>query len=366
MEKSKSILISGYYGFDNSGDDAILKAMVKDFKERDTNLNLTALSYNPPFTRKVYQIDAVNRFSIGEVREGIKKSDMLISGGGSLLQDITSTRSLLYYLSIINLAKYYKKKVMIYANGVGPINGKINRRLTKKTLEKADLITLRDQDSVDFLKELGVKNPNVHLTADPVFMLDAQPYEKVKKVFEDESIPLDKPLIGISIREWSNSKKIIEELSKTIAIIAEKYDANILLIPMHYPEDLNISKELLSSSSNRIYILSKKYPVDYLMGIINQLELLVAMRLHSLIYAASQGVPMVGLVYDPKIIGFLKSIDINTMLDVDSLSADNLVDNIDYVWENRQDIRKNLLEKEHYLKDEAIRNTDLALDLLEK
>src|SRR5690606_34850383 len=100
----KKILISGYYGFDNSGDDAILKAMVEDLKENDNSIEITALSRNPTFTEKIYNIRAVNRFKIRDVMRAIEDCNLFISGGGSLLQDVTSTRSLLYYLSLMEVA----------------------------------------------------------------------------------------------------------------------------------------------------------------------------------------------------------------------------------------------------------------------
>ncbi|NLL81384.1 MAG: polysaccharide pyruvyl transferase CsaB, partial [Tissierellia bacterium] len=132
----KSILMSGYYGFDNSGDDAILKAIVKDLREIDKDLDITVLSNNPKKTEDMYPVKAVNRFNFRDVVFSIKKCSLFISGGGSLLQDVTSTRSLLYYLTVMSLAKIMNKKVMVYANGIGPINKKTNRMITKKVLNK--------------------------------------------------------------------------------------------------------------------------------------------------------------------------------------------------------------------------------------
>ncbi len=193
MGANKKILISGYYGFDNSGDDAILKAMVKDIKAKDSNVKITAFSNNPTFTKKTYGIDAVNRFGIKGVVRAIRNCNLFISGGGSLLQDITSTRSLLYYISLMKLAKLFNKPVMVYANGIGPINKRINRFLTRKVLNKVDFITLRDEDSKIFLRDLRVENDNIYVTADPVFTLEPTKEETILKIFQKEGIPDDKP-----------------------------------------------------------------------------------------------------------------------------------------------------------------------------
>ena len=73
MGINKRILISGYYGFDNSGDDAILKAIVKDINEKDNSIEIAVLSNNPIFTEKVYGIKAVNRFKMKDVIKAIKE-----------------------------------------------------------------------------------------------------------------------------------------------------------------------------------------------------------------------------------------------------------------------------------------------------
>lgn len=367
MGINKRILISGYYGFDNSGDDAILKAIVKDINEKDNSIEIAVLSNNPIFTEKVYGIKAVNRFKMKDVIKAIKECDLFISGGGSLLQDITSTRSLLYYLTLMKLAKRFNKPIMVYANGIGPINKNLNRILTRKTLNKVDLITLRDEDSKTFLEGLGVENRNIFVTADPVFTLEPSKERVIDDILTKEGIPWERPLVGISVRNWINEDNLIPIVAKAIDHIIEKYKVNVILIPMHYPEDLSISKNILEGvSSQNCYIISNKYNVEDIMGIIRRLEIIVAMRLHSLIYAATQNVPMVGIVYDPKIEGFLKSIDMGHMCSVENLQYDHLISNIDYVWKNRAELKNGLKELDIKMKQEALKNVHMALDLLKR
>ncbi|HFL3828643.1 TPA: polysaccharide pyruvyl transferase CsaB [Clostridioides difficile] len=361
----KKILISGYYGFDNSGDDAILKAIVKDLKKKNNSIKITALSNNPTFTKKIYDINAVNRFSIGDVVKAIKDCNLFISGGGSLLQDVTSTRSLLYYISLMKLAKIFNKPVMVYANGVGPIDRRINRFLTKKILNKVDLITLRDENSNLFLKELEVKNKNIYVTADPVFTLEPIKEEKISQIFREEGIPEYKPLVGVSVRSWKGAKNLVSIMARAIDYIIQNYGVNVILIPMHYPEDLSVSKDILNKVNKEgCYILSNKYNVEDIMGVIKRLEIIVAMRLHSLIYAATQGIPMVGIVYDPKIEGFLKSIDMEHMCSVEHIEYNQLIENIDYIWENRAELKDKLIEQNEKMRNEALKNIDMALGLL--
>lgn len=367
MGINKNVLVSGYYGFDNSGDDAILKAIVKEIKRRDENININVLSKNPLKTEEMYTVNALDRFNLVEVIKGLRESDLLISGGGSLLQDITSTRSILYYLAIMKMAKCLRKPVMIYANGIGPIDKRINRFLTKRILNKVDLITLRDEGSLDFIKSLGVKNKNVYVTADPVYNLDPSDSKRTDEIFNIEGISRDKKLIGVSIRAWKGANDIVGNMKLALEDIMEKYDYNILLIPMHYPEDLEIAREVEAAlSSDRVFILREAYSVEDIMGIISQMEIMIAMRLHSLIYAATQKIPMVGISYDPKIDGILDSLSIENVVDVHGLDHRELIDNIDYVIENREALVENLTIQDKNLQLKAKENMDLAFDLLGK
>lgn len=365
MNLADKLLISGYYGFDNSGDDAILKAIVKDIREYNNKINITVLSNNPSKTEEMYPVKAINRFKLGEILRAMNNTNLFISGGGSLLQDVTSTRSLLYYLAIMKLAKLCGKPVMVYANGIGPIDKRLNRFLTRKILNKLDLITLRDKASKEYIYDLGVRNSNIHVTADPVFTLLPSPEEDISKIFESENIPRGKELIGISIRQWRRADNLVEVISNTIKYILKRYDVNVVLIPMHYPEDLEISLEIENIvNQNGCYVMRERYSVEEIMGVIKELEIIIAMRLHSLIYAATQEVPIVGLVYDPKVEGILHSLGMDNMCNVEELVYDDLIENIDYVWENRIELKERLRLQDEDLKKKALSNVAMALDLL--
>lgn len=366
MKKNKRILISGYYGFNNSGDDAILKAIVDGLREKNTNIDISVLSNSPLNTEEIYDVRSIYRLNLFQVIKEVLSTDILISGGGSLLQDITSTRSILYYLTIMCIAHILNKPIMVYANGIGPINRKINRVITRYILNKVDMITLRDLNSKETLEEIGVKN-KMYVTADPVFTLKASNPEKVMGILYKEGIPTDKKLVGISLRDWSKSENFKNVLGKVIPYIIEKYDVNVLIIPMHYPEDLKISREICELADiENCYILEDNYSVEDIMGIINKLDLILAMRLHSLIYAATQAVPMIGLSYDPKVSGFLDSIDQKTSFDTDHLKFDELCEMIDIVWRDKESIKQELIVKRDDLKEKAMQNINLSLDVLKR
>ncbi|KGG80515.1 CsaB protein [Caloranaerobacter azorensis H53214] len=366
MKKRRRVLISGYYGFNNSGDDAILKAIVKDFKRSNKDIDIVVLSNNPSSTQKTYDVKAINRFNIIDILLEMRNIDMLVSGGGSLLQDVTSTRSIIYYLFIIFLAKLFRKPVMIYANGIGPINKRLNRFLTKIILNKVDMITLRDSNSKETLKNIGVNIDNIFVTADPVFTLEASNEKRVKEIFIKEGIPQCKPLIGLAVREWKNSEKLKETLAKTLDFLSNNYGMKFLLIPMHYPEDLKISQEIKENTNADCYILKNSYNVEDIMGIIKYLDMIIAMRLHSLIYAATQAVPMVGLIYDPKVEGFLDMLNVDARCYVDSIEMVDLCTQIEKVWRKKSEYNKLLIQAKNILERKAKDNISMALELLKK
>ena len=104
---------------------------------------VTVLSNDPELTWDLCGLEAVPRFQVWKVLKSLWRCDALLSGGGSLLQDRTSTRSLLYYLSIIQAAELFHKPVMLYANGIGPVQKPSNRRRVRRAVERAALVTLR-------------------------------------------------------------------------------------------------------------------------------------------------------------------------------------------------------------------------------
>lgn len=363
----KRILISGYFGFDNSGDDAILKAIVDDFQQLNIELELTALSKNPAKTKMMYGIHAVDRFSLKEVISTLRHTDLLLSGGGSLLQDITSTRSIVYYLSVIFLAKICGVKVYVYANGVGPIDKKFNRLLTKWVLSGADYITLRDKLSYEFIQELKVDNPHMEVTADPVFSLEAVGEEEAHTILQLEGLEISDNCIGMCIRPWNRAPGMKEELVRTIDELTSR-GYPILMLPLHYPLDLTFSQEVrkLCRQPDQIQILTHSYRAEQLMGIFKKLKMVVAMRLHSLVYASNAQLPIVGLIYDPKVEGLLKELHIDRYVNAEEFTSQELLGEICETLETLEDKKEALLIHTEKMKQRALRNVEIAVDILKQ
>ena len=232
------IVISGYYGFANAGDEAMLAAIVKALRSTENSVKLTVISGNPQITAAKYSVSSIHRFNPLEIFLSLYSCDLLLSGGGSLLQDVTSKRSLLYYLSILAMGLLLGKKVMLYAQGIGPIHSGLLRKLTKVVCSRVDLITVRDQDSLYELRHIGIPAEKVQLTADAVLTLPKEGKEQGRQILNQYGIPQNKMLIAISVRKWQEDDRYLLELAKAADILSREYDAHVVILPLQYPVDV--------------------------------------------------------------------------------------------------------------------------------
>ncbi len=371
MTKTTKLLIAGYHGFGNCGDEAILQAMVKNIRALPLDLEITALSKKPDFTKTEYNVNSVQRFDLFGVLGAILKSDVVLSGGGTLLQDGTSTRSLLYYLSIIKTAKLFGKRVMVYANGIGPVNGARNRKLVKKVLTGVDVITLREKLSEADLRSIGVTRDDVTVTADPAFTLESADDARASEIFADENIPFEGgKMVGVSVRAWNKAKygdDFVVKLAKTCDTLA-KQGKTIVLLPMEYPRDLEISQKLIDNMQEKAYIFKKRYNPSEILGLVGCFDLMISMRLHTLIFAAVKNVPMLGIIYDPKVEYYLRELDMPEAGDVRTkrLNSDEIAAKAVDVFKNMDAYKQKLKTRADIMSEKARENDKILLELIKK
>ena len=318
-----NILISGYYGFDNIGDESILRTLITSLREKIPDCRLTVLSHNPASTREKYGVEAVERMSPGAILRAVRQCDMLISGGGSLLQDVTSSKSIHYYLFIIRLAKLLGKKVFIYSQGIGPIDHAFNRRATARALKKADGIVVRDERSAKLLEQIGLPQERIVITADPVIRMKRPDRTVGREILARAGIKKDGRLtVGWAIREKNRDSTFVREITECIRWLRENYDAESVLIPFHYEEDREVCSVIAERTNGAAKCLSEKYLSEDMLSIIGNMDVLVGVRLHSMIYAAIMGVPIIGVSYDPKCTAFLNSVGLDSLSTRETFSAE--------------------------------------------
>lgn len=358
------IVISGYYGFNNSGDDALLMSIVNNIRSIDENAEITVLSNSPADTKKMYKTKAVYRYNPFAVLYEIATCDALISGGGTLIQDATSTKSLYYYLMIIKMAKLFRRKVMLYANGIGPLTSFRNIETTKNVLSKVDLITVRDENSKKEIDQIGIVGPAIHLTADPAFMLEAD--DNGENILLNYGIPEDKKLLCVSVRDAKNNPENFEDIIAEFCDYAcEEHDLFPVFLPMQRRVDYTIATSIREKMKNKSVVVGTNYQVPSMLSLISKMHVCLGMRLHTLIYAASCGVPVIGIVYDPKVNGFLDYMGEGNYIDTEEITKEKLCEYLDKLCEDYETSKSDLKYNVRILQKKAEENVELLKGLLD-
>lgn len=358
------IVISGYYGYGNAGDEAMLAAMIEVLTELASDIKITVISGNPNETRKRHGVASVYRLNYPEIARVLSSSQLLISGGGSLLQDVTSERSLYYYLSIMMLAKKLGIPVMLYAQGIGPVRGRLARSAMRYIGNMVDLITVRDEGSKAELKRLKVTKPQIHVTADPVLAMHPVDKQVGRDILRKAGLESTKPLIGISVREWKewgHYKRVLAQVADQLAV---EFDVRIVFLPMQWPEDVAVSRKIANYTAQGAIVLTEEYTTNELLSLVGNFELLIGIRLHALIFAAVMHVPMVGISYDPKIERFLESLGEGNPETLQDITVERLLTKVRELWPGAVNTKHQQSEQSTYLREKAFRNAELALELI--
>ncbi len=283
------VLISGYYGYGNLGDEALLSGIITGLKKYGHEV--TVLSGNPEYTKKLHNVHAVSRYKGLPV--ALLHHGAVISGGGGLLQDKTSSRSLQYYLGVLSLAKLFGKKAIVYGQSVGPLS-ESGKKAVASTLKGA-LVAVRDELSQKLLAELGVK---AELVADGALLLGRGEEGKRGRgdvsSFSSSSSFLLFPRAG-----YPTITSALTNLAQ--ALMAQGHTvAGVSVQPNEDRHDLETIRAAVPGFS----VLKAQSP-QQLLTIISQSSYVISGRLHGLILAAVAGVNFCGLVYDPKVAAFL-------------------------------------------------------------
>ncbi len=359
------IVVSGYYGSKNAGDEAMLAAMLEVLADLDPQLHITVISANPEDTKKRHGVDSIFWLSLPALLREIWRADLLISGGGSLLQNVTSRRSLYYYLAIIFIAKLLGKKVMLYAQGIGPIIGSVAQRAMRWLGNRVSLITVRDQGSLAELSRLGITRPHIECTADPVLAIHPVSREAGRAIFKKYHADGAKPVVGISVRKWRDWHHYKEVLAQVADKVIKEFGARVIFLPMQYPEDVQVSVSIAELMTEKCTVLKDEYSTSEFLSLVGNMDLMLGIRLHALIFAGVMGVPMLGISYDPKIDRFLASVGEKPVGNLADVKADELMIEIRRKWNDKETFRQRNAELLTKLRDLAARNAELAIDLIE-
>lgn len=345
------IIVCGAYGHGNMGDEAILTALLNQLRALGGDMQITVVSKSPLRTQIEHDVNSIGRGSFRKLRELFKTSMLYINGGGSLVQDVTSRRSLWYYLYTIYLAKKMGSKVHMFGCGIGPIEYAGDIKLTTKILnECVNAITLRDPDSVELLEGIGVTEPVIKLAADPVLSLSACSEEETAGFMNSNGLR-DGEYICFGLRQWKGIEEKIPEFAEAAKYAYDYHKLTPVYLLINREQDLATAESVRTQSQVPGVILPQIESPELAIGVLEKMKLTVAMRLHCLLFSANAGTPIIGVSYDPKVSSFTEYIGCGKCIELDNLTAAELKKRIDGVMNSDNEMfaekMSRALEAEH-------------------
>ncbi|MGI6751236.1 MAG: polysaccharide pyruvyl transferase CsaB [Anaerovoracaceae bacterium] len=357
-------VICGAYGKGNAGDEAILKAILSQLRQLDPDMPFWIMSRNKKETRLAHKAKSMYIFNIPAFFRSLRKARIFVNGGGSLIQDITSSRSLYFYLFTLQAAKALGCRIIMYGCGIGPINKDINRRISAKVLNRtAETITLRDSRSFELLEEMNVSKPEIILTADPVINIKKSSLGEIERAFALEGIPTNERMIGFSLRNWPTFRQF-EGVAAAARYAYVKYGLIPVFLPTEVPKDIDAAEKVVKHLDIPYYMGTKKHKVEDLIGMLGAMEAVVGMRLHALIFATAGGTPVIGISYDVKVDSFIRDIGSRACIHLEALTENSLKEEIDLIMKDEG--RTAAIEGAIRLKDKEKLNMEAAKKLLEE
>ena len=359
--------ISGSYGGMNLGDEAILEGILAQLRAT-VSADITVFSRNPSDTLARHAIEraiSTRSRTRSEIIPEIQRLDLFVLGGGGILYDGDVEE----YLREVFIANEVGIPVILFAISAGPLADSASRQALQAALNVSPppVITVRDRLGYRLLEDVGI-TPQIHLTADPAFLLE--PEELSVEVLKAEGVEFDLPLVGFSVREPGPAAPDIRPdeyyalLANAADFIVERYDAEVLFVPMEIT-DVQHSHAVVSHMKNaeRAEILRRRYSPRQILDVMSRLEFAVGMRLHFLIFAALRGTPFAALPYASKVTGLLEEMGMPTP-PLGSIGIGELIARIDRSWDTRSEIRERIHQRLPALRARARQTNQLLLKLL--
>ena len=364
-KEKNGVLVCGAYGMKNAGDEAVLDAILAEMRSIDPEMPVTVLSRDPAETRASHGVPAIHTFDLFGFLRAMRRSALYLNGGGSLIQDVTSSRSLWYYLYTLYAAKKRGCAVMMYGCGVGPVDRPRNRRLAGRVIDRyVDAITLRDSESLDTLRALGVTKPEISVAAEPALSLESAPEHEIDALFEKCGLEKEKRYFCVCVRRWPDMKQKLPIFAAAADYAYERHGLTPLLLSVNRQQDDDEVRRLREKVTVPCAAVTEPMNTGQVIGFLARMDAVLAMRLHALILAAGRAVPTVGVSYDPKVQGFLDELGLNNYVDYDALAdVSQLCPLIDAAAHADRALLQSATER---IRAAERRNTDTARKLLEK
>ena len=356
-------LVSGYYGFGNLGDEALARVIVSELRRRYPYAEIDVLSAQPEVTAHELGVRSTPRAQLTAVRDAIARSDVVLSGGGGLLQNATSLRSLLYYAGILRAATKARRKSMIFAQSIGPLDF-FGKTVVREWCKGTRCATVRDARSQQLLASL-LHDITIERTADPVFL------------YEDEATTVDlaaqgvdpnAPLIVVAVRKSPGFQHAARVIAHAIDRLAEQHGAHVALLPLGGAEDADAATTLIRKCKSSP-VLFPLTDIGSACALIRGAFAVIGMRLHALILAVRYGVPFLAVSYDPKVSALCEDVGyplspLWTAESPRSFAARDVDALVDRLWNERDALATSLTAHAQEMRRLAVRNFEVLDELV--
>jgi polysaccharide pyruvyl transferase CsaB len=356
------VLLLGYFGAGNFGDDALLVDWLSRhcdwLREQQLTADITCNGGDPlaGFVEAGQLRPLINKLvpKVEVLKLDARQYRAMIAPGGSLLQDATSLRSLLYYLWVIRRFARAGVPVYLLNQGLGPLLSWTGSFLTPRILRAVRWLSLRDEQSYSWAQTQPAlaRHPELHLACDPVLSAALAPYPAMQ---------LPEALAGLEhgyllvLPRATGDLPTPQALARLLAHARTVTGLAPVLYAMHHGRDDAFCEAVRQASGGECRILrfasAEPYPASALWQVLGQTGLVLSYRLHGLVCAAAQGVPAMGVAYDPKISAFCEATGYPWCFPATVHEAGALAD-LEQLWQRRENViaeaaerRKEMLER---------------------
>ncbi|MCD6162698.1 MAG: polysaccharide pyruvyl transferase family protein [candidate division Zixibacteria bacterium] len=386
QNSKKTILILGYYGNANTGDEAILSCMLNQLRDIYPDMEFCVLSGNTDFTSKMHKTASLpnilpsnyvryiigmlgrNRVNFINTLNRIKESSALIVVGGGLFFDKPAkNKYLLEFLGKISWMKKSGKTINVIGVGVGPLYENKSKIALRKILNTVDLITVRDNESKEALNQIGVSNPETYITGDIAILLEPSPSKQIVEIMKGEKLTADKnPVIAISIRGSDVQNPMLKKsIIKFCRYATEQYNAQIWFFPFQFSGNdddrpgIRTLENEFGENNNVFFLYKEKSPMDIL-GLFSKADIVIGERFHSIIFSIIAQKPFIGISYLPKVERLFSEIGHKEWcVNLDNIDEDSLIKRFDNIWIEKDEIKLELADILISLRKKALLNFEI-------
>jgi len=374
MTKSLKIYIGGdIYGAGNIGDDAILHGILKIINDKNHDFTIGTFKGTKLINLKYKNIRFIDALNLKNVKKAIKNSDIFICGGGTMIGDELGLSFPVQYVAhLISLAKFYRKKVFLCSIGANKLKSDKAKRIVKNIYNLADLISVRDPESLKVCKDLGINKNKLIESADPAFLLNKKETKRTK-IIKKEISAKNKNIFGVNVVNecWKHIKDYKKNIAKACNYIYKKYGYRPVFFCNEIREgnnfDYEANKEVIKYLNCEYKLLKPiYYAPQEMIDIISSFKFTIGMRMHALIFSAIANVPIIAISRIDKVNNFTNQFNLKISGNINNLDPAQLIKDIENTINNINNTGTNFSKKIHKLKKTAKINNNLFENLKDK